>query len=175
MLTEEQFVELYKKGYSRACSIFSRKGVSPETCDDIAQDMYERIWRRREDCTDMYTPINFWFLNLRYTLHRILPGYLREGILVITNSDMVEYLKDVYPDPTSMEFELVFTNFLSTLPDELAQDILAKYNSISQADAYELLDSLGYRKGSDKAYLMRIKRLKDDPDIQRMLQDFVGK
>jgi DNA-directed RNA polymerase specialized sigma24 family protein len=175
MLTEEQYIDLYKNGYSRACSIFARKGASPETCDDVAQDMYERMWRRRADCTELYSPMNFWFLNLRYALYKILPMYQRDGVYIITNSDVIEYLKDVYPDPSSMEFDVILNDFLGTLPDELAQDILAKYNSISQADAYELLDSLGYRKGSDKAYLMRIKRLKDDPDIQRMLNEFIGR
>lgn len=177
MLTEADFNDLYKNGYARACSIFRKQGLEPDQCDDVAQDMYERMWRYRHQCTETYKPLTFWFLNLRYAISNIVPAYKREGTYILTNSDALEFLQDHYPDPADPELQLMLESFLETLPEELAQDILAKYSSVTQQDAYELLDSLGLRpQGKEsKAYMMRIKRLKEDPDIQRMIQEFTGR
>lgn len=177
MLTEADFNELYKNGFSRACSIFHRQGMSPEDCEDIANDMYERIWRYRHQCTETYTPLNFWYLNLRHAIVNIVPAYKRDGTYILTNSDALEFLQDHYPDPSDPELQLMLESFLETLPTELAQDILAKYNSVTQQDAYQLLDSLGLRTSGkeSKAYMMRIKRLKEDPDVKRMINEFIGR
>lgn len=177
MLKEEEYIHLYKTGYARACSIFRKQGLEPDQCDDAAQDMYERMWRYRHQCTDTYTPLNFWYLNLRHAIVNIVPAYKRDGTYILTNSDALEFLQDHYPDPDDPELQLMLESFLETLPQELAQDILAKYNSVTQQDAYELLDSLGLRpKGKEsKAYMMRIKRLKEDPDVLRMIQEFTGR
>ena len=177
MLTEDEFNELYEKGYARACSIFRRQGLEPDQCDDVAQDMYERMWRYRHHKTVDYSPLNYWFLCLRYALVHIVPAYKRDGVFILTNSDAFEFLIKHYPDPHNSEVEHMVEQFISTLPDELATDILAKYNSVTQQDAYELLDSLGLRNksGSNKAYMMRIKRLKDDDEVKRMISEFMGR
>jgi len=106
-----------------------------------------------------------------------VPAYKRDGTYILTNSDALEFLQDHYPDPDDPELQLILESFLETLPQELAQDILAKYNSVTQQDAYQLLDSLGLRPSGkeSKAYMMRIKRLKEDPDVKRMIDEFIGR
>jgi len=177
MLTEDEFIDLYKNGYARACSIFARTGLAPDLCDDVAQDMYLRMWENRAWKTDSYTPLTFWYLCLRHALTVILPKYKAGEQYIITNSDAFDYIKDHYPDLTDMTWQVQFESFLEQLPDALAADILAKYEATSFKDAYEFLVITGYKDTTktSEAYTMKMSRLRDSPEIKAIMKEYFGR
>lgn len=177
MLTEDEFIDLYKNGYKRACSIFIRTGLPPDICDDVTQDMYTRLWEHRSWKTDSYTPLTFWYLGLRHALCKIVPKYKAGEVYILTNSDALEFIQDHYPDPHDITWQVQFESFLSQLPPELAADVIAKYEAANVKDAYELLDLFGFRdktKTSD-AYTIKMKRLRESPEVAAIIQDYFGR
>jgi DNA-directed RNA polymerase specialized sigma24 family protein len=177
MLTEDEFIDLYKKGYSRACSIFLRTGLPPDLCDDVAQDMYLRMWEYRHWKTDSYTPLTFWYLNLRHALCKIVPAYKAGETYIVTNSDALEFIKEHYPDPHDMTFQADMESLLSQLPEELATGLLAKMESGSLQDACDLLDHFGYRdktRGID-AHRMKMKRLRESDEVKAIIKEYYGR
>lgn len=177
MLTQEEFVELYQNGYKRACSIFIRTGLPPDLCDDVAQDMYTMLWEHRDWKTGSYTPLTFWYLGLRHALCKIVPKYKAGEVYELSNSEAIQFIQEHYPDPHDMTFQVQLESFLKQLPEELAADVIAKFEATNFKDAYEILDMFGYRdptKTSD-AYSIKMKRLRDSPEIRSIIKEYFGR
>ena len=176
MLTDDEFIDLYKNGYKRACSIFVRTGLEPDLCDDVAQDMYERMWRYRHWKTDNYTPITFWFLNLKFCLLKVVPKY-KAGEFMAVNSEAVQYVVDHYPDPVDMTEQVDIDSLLNQLPSELAIALRVKLfdgDLSDQAEVSALYGNSTVVRNAD-AQRKKIKRLIDSPEVQSILREYFGR
>lgn len=176
MLTQEEFDDLYKKGYARACSLFYRAGVPPDLCDDVAQDMYLRMWEYRHWKTDSYTPLTFWYLNLRYAYAKLVPFYKSWDGGAIQNQDTYEFIIQNYPDTKDPYFDVHLESLLKQLPEPLAAAILVQVNDGTLKDHFELLHLSGFDpKRSMEGQWKKIQRLKDSDEVKEIFKEYFGR
>lgn len=169
-LTEEQFNRMYRDGYSRAASIFHRAGLNPADVDDCCQDMFERVWRYKHLMTDTYSPLTFYYLMLKYAILKIAPKYKTGQVYCITNSDVIDYLAEHYPDPVDMTEGVDLESLLKELPEEVAEVLQHKLDGATVDELALLRFNKGYGSTKTDAVQKRIRRLLNSPEVQSIIK-----
>ena len=169
-MTEDEFTILFKKGRARACKIFRSMGCGPEDCDDLAQDMYEMLWRYRHRRNKNYTPLTLWYLTLRHVCSVYVPKYQRGESIPVEDVDNCEYIPDLTTQPESEE---QVTAFIRNLPQPLGFDVSCKlYGVTNRDDRHKLWLKLGDgRFKSEITYRKAVQRLKKDDRVLEFIKD----
>lgn len=63
-MTEQEFTELYANGFARTVKVFLKFLDQPEA-EDWAQEVFTRLWERRDNWQKDYSIVSFWHLQVR--------------------------------------------------------------------------------------------------------------
>lgn len=138
-ITAEMFDKLYRNGFDRTCSIFHKMGFNPDDCQDLAQEVYLLVWKKRELCVG--APYQFWKLQLYQVIYNIKVGKYTSGIdesVTVRNFEQNEGILG-YDPPTDEQFEVKLDFLLRALPEVLRDDLLLELAGYTYKERYLIL------------------------------------
>jgi DNA-directed RNA polymerase specialized sigma24 family protein len=174
MFDDEQFTKLYKKGFARTCDFFHKKGLSPEDCQDLAQEVFLNILRRRHRYDPQYSLVSFWWLHLLEIAAKLKAGRYSDpldDLVRIRDSDFRgQHIIESEPDPvSSLETQVWMDQIIKQLPDLMQKDVTLILEDVSptlySADRYKLL---GMKR---LAYERQMARIHQDPRILDFIRE----
>lgn len=167
-MNEQEFTELYKKAYARTCSIFFRRGYSPEDCDDLAQEVFLEIWRDKraaERASDDKSRWVLWTLKVALIQQRANKGRYSsplDSLISIRNLEEHLHIAGTTP-PLEQDDEIAIDDFLKNLPEHLATEVRGCLAGLT----YEERRRVSGLQPID--YMQLRKDLSEDPVIQEYL------
>ena len=165
---EQEYTELYRKGFQRTCSIFHKLGYSPEDCQDLAQEVYLEIWRDKGAMARAEKLINLWFLKVGLICQRAKQGRYHDSmdvLISVRNIDENPHLAGSTA-PLDEQEELVFEDFLSGLPAPVAREVAGLLEGMTYAERRKV------SKLHPTSYVKLREQLLTDPNIQAYIQKF---
>ncbi len=174
MISDEQYTTLYKNGFARTCDFFHKKGYSPEDCQDLAQEVFLSIWKRRHRYDPKYSLVSFWWLKLLDVVKYIHEGRFSDpldDLIKIRDSDYRgQFVIESEPDTAdSLETQVWMEQLVRDLPELMKKDvslILADVSpSLYAADRFKII---GLKR---LAYERQMARIHQDPRILEFIRE----
>ncbi|HEY8930560.1 MAG TPA: RNA polymerase sigma-70 factor [Mucilaginibacter sp.] len=116
---EYAFTEIYNRYWSKLFAVAANKIKELDEAEEIVQDIFVSLWRRREDLADINTLSAYLAVSVKYRIIKLLDKQARQQ----QYSDYTQYVKTLADDSTQqwLEFEELRTriaNFVADLPEK---------------------------------------------------------
>lgn len=163
-LSEDDFTKLFKTGYGRTCNMFYKMGYPPEDCEDLAQEVYLRVWKTRHQLVG--SPVSFWLLKFYQVIYELKQGRLTDplaALIVVRNSER-EDLLGTHPPPDE-ELEYVTDDALKLLP------VVAQEYFRSLQDGYTVREIQVIMNNAN--IFRKIKGILEQPGVRDKLLEYL--
>ncbi|ERJ59370.1 RNA polymerase sigma factor [Sphingobacterium paucimobilis] len=154
----QAFQMLFEKYWSHVFSTVKKLVKSPELAEDIAQEIFVKVWHRREELSTIS--------NIEAYLYTVSKNTtldaLRKKVLITENIDqLIHYFKDQALTPQQrLEYQELQQNIqqaIDTLPEKVKEVfVLSRFEGLSHE---EISEKLNISITSSKTYIVRALKL----------------
>lgn len=168
-VSAKAYEDLYRRAYARTCSVFHKKGFSPQDCEDLAQEVFLEIWRDAKARDRALHLLPLWQLKVGLILQRASLGRYSspmDTLIAIRNVDEYPALLGT-TEPLDKQEMAVYSDFLSKLPVPLAREVSLLLQGFTYAERRRIL------KIHPSSYIKLREQLMNDPSIQQYIQTYL--
>ncbi len=131
---------IFHRHYSMVCKTVYRIVPEPETAEDLAQEVFLELWRRRESLQISTSPVAY----LRRAAVNKALNYLRDHKIARADDTELPLLPDAQPGMQSqleaVELQRLVDQYIEELPEKCRLVfILSRFESLSHAEIAEQL------------------------------------